>query len=81
MREIWVDYNDLDRQGQTTTLSQYAEPGADLSVGASILTGDDDGNLCQATITGIGRDGVVALRLDLGSFSAADNHSTALAYS
>ncbi len=79
MRDLWVDFNDLDSHGNTVTLQEFAEPGVNLHVGAWIIVGDDDGNLCRAQVTSLGRDGTVALVIDAGSFQPSDAMSEAFA--
>lgn len=72
MRDLWVDFNDLDARGHTTTLAKFARVGVSLAIGARVVVGDDDGNLCGALITGVGVDGQIALAVDLGTFQASD---------
>lgn len=70
MRQVWVDFNDVDDRGQTTTLARFAEPGVHLDLGLQVVAGDDDGNVCDARVVDMGRDGSVVLALDLGTFHA-----------
>lgn len=78
MRQLWVDFNSIDRLGHLTSLAMFAEPGVTLSVGQSIIVGDDDGTVCNALVTDLGSDGSVALALDMGTFRQ-DGARTALA--
>lgn len=68
MRQLWVDFNDVDSRGLTTTLARFAEPGVTLSVGARVVVGDDDGNLCESVVVDMDPRGSVVLALDLGTF-------------
>ena len=68
MRQLWVDFNEIDRSGHLTSLLEFAEDDETLTVGQSIVVGDDDGTLCTAVITDMGSDGIVSLALDLGTF-------------
>jgi hypothetical protein len=79
MRDLWIDFNDLDSCGNTVTLGKFAEPGVDLHIGSQITVGDDDDNLCKAQVTSLGNDGTVALALDLGSFQSGDAMSETFA--
>lgn len=69
MRDAWVDFNDV--QGQhTTTLLKFVEPGISLHVGAALVVGDYDHNLCEATVTAI-EGSVVHLDLHLDTFRSS----------
>ena len=68
MRQLWVDFNDIDARGYVTSLAAFAEEGVTLTIGQSILVGDDDGLICAAVVTDLGTDGTVALALDMGTF-------------
>lgn len=72
MRDMWVDFNDVDRKGQTMTLLKFATPEANLAVGASVLVGDDEGSECRGVIVGV-TDQAVYLQLDLGTFQATEH--------
>jgi hypothetical protein len=69
VRDAWIDFNDV--QGEhTTTLLKVVEPGVSLGVGATLVVGDYDHDLCDATVTAI--DGsVVHLGLNLGTFRSS----------
>jgi hypothetical protein len=75
--ELWVDFNDLDAFGHTTTLASFAAPGVTLSVGQSVTVGDDDGNLCTADVIDLGEDGTVSLVVHMGNFAAASGRARA----
>jgi hypothetical protein len=64
----------------TTSLAHFAEPDVRFTIGGRIVVGDDEGNMCNATITDLGGDGAVTLVLDLGTFRAADADADADAY-
>lgn len=72
-RQIWADFNDIDRSGHTTTLSKFAEPGAVIELGARVLAGDDEGNECWGVVERVGDDGSVLLVLDLATFRAPED--------
>lgn len=59
-RSIWVDFNDIDRDNHTTTLSEFGPD--DLTVGESILA-YGDGLTRMARVVAI-TDDVVTLRLE-----------------
>lgn len=63
-RQVWVDFNDCDERGLTSTLARFAAPGVDLSVGARVLAGDHEGNLCWAEVRAHEPGGLVLLALD-----------------
>lgn len=73
MRQLWVDFNEIDKLGHVTSLARFAEKGVILSVGQSIVVGDDDGLVCAAVVTDLGTDGTVALALDMGTFRQDDS--------
>ena len=75
MRQLWVDFNDVDSHGQTTTLARFAEPGVTLSVGLHLLVGDDDGHICEAQVVDMSSDGSIVLALDLGTFRHSPKHA------
>lgn len=75
MRELWVDFNDVDARGLATTLASFAEDGVLLSVGQRLLVGDDDGHVCEASVVDMGPDGSVTLALDLGTFRRLGKHA------
>lgn len=60
MRDLWVDFNDVEND-EVTTLLSFAE--REIEVGATVVVGDDDETTCSAVVTAI--DGnVVSLRID-----------------
>jgi hypothetical protein len=71
-RQVWVDFNEQDAEGRAPTLTRFAEPGVELTVGARVVAGDDEGNRCWAEVVDVSADGVVALDLDAGTFQACD---------
>jgi hypothetical protein len=75
MRQLWVDFNDIDEEGRTTTLARFASPEVALSSGLRLPVGDDDGNICDADVIEISPDGVVTLALDLDSFRHVGKHA------
>jgi hypothetical protein len=66
MRNAWVDFNNLDGL-RTTTLRKFVEGGVSIDVGASLVVGDYEGTLCNATVTGL-RGEIVDLALTPGTF-------------
>ena len=54
-----------------TTLLDYVSSWADVRMGAVIVTSDDHGNLCDATVPSVSPDGVAEPELDEGSFGTA----------
>ncbi len=75
MRDAWVDFNDIHGR-HTTTLLKLVKPGASLGVGATLVVGDYDHNLCDATVTAI--DGsVVHLDLNLATFRSSQEDPAA----
>lgn len=70
-RQLWVDFNDVDDRGHVDTLAKFAEPGADLSIGARLLVGDDEGNLSEAEVISVNANGIVRLALNIGTFVEA----------
>lgn len=75
MRQLWVDFNDVDNSGRTTTLARFAEQDVVLDVGASIIVGDADGLLCDATVVSVGRDGTVVVALNMGTMRQVGRHA------
>jgi hypothetical protein len=66
-RDLWIDFNDVEPDSRASTLIEYATEGSNIVVGARIVVGDDEGNLCDAQV--IGLDGsVVELAVDGNSF-------------
>jgi hypothetical protein len=49
-RDVWVDFHRVDENGRLTTYAHNVEPGTDVSVGATVLVGDDDGHRARATV-------------------------------
>jgi len=78
MRQLWVDFNEVDKRDHLTSLAEFAEKGVVLALGQTILVGDDDGNLCSALVTDLSDDGLVGLTLDMGTFTQ-DGARTAVA--
>jgi hypothetical protein len=71
-RQIWVDFNEQDDKGRALTLCRFVEPGVDLSLGARILAGDHEGNLCWANIANVTANGVITLALDGETFTVSE---------
>lgn len=75
MRDAWVDFNDV-HDHHTTTLLKFVEPGVEVRVGAALVVGDYDHNLCDATVTAI--DGsMLHLDLDPDTFRSAQDRPAA----
>lgn len=66
MRDLWIDFNDIDDGDEVETLLSFARPGFVATVGESVIVGDDDGLTCKATVIAVGPSRV-RLRLDRGS--------------
>ncbi len=71
-RQIWVDFNEQDDQGRVITLRRFAEPGADLSLGARLFVEDHEGNRCWAHVEDVTARGVVTLVLETGTFQPGE---------
>jgi hypothetical protein len=69
-RDIFVDFNSVE-DGRVTTVTDLVSTWADVRMGVAIVAGDDQGNLCDATVLSVDPDGVVELELDEGSFRTA----------
>jgi len=52
MRDARVDFNDIEGR-HTIALLKFVEPGVPLRVGATLVVGDYDHNLCDATVTAV----------------------------
>lgn len=74
--DLWVDFNETDAVGHAFTLEKFAR--VSLSIGQDVLVGDHEGNTCRGTVLQM-EDGIVALQLDLGTFTAAEHQATATA--
>lgn len=57
--DLWIDYTQREPDGLTPTLLRYASPGVDVSVGAVIVVGAEDAELCDAEVVSI--DGEVVM--------------------
>jgi len=78
-RELWVDFNDVDSDLRVSTLVARAEPGVHLQAGATVIVGDDEGNIALAMVVGVDREGIVDLVVDGTSFRPSDaSHSEAV---
>ena len=63
MRDLWVDFNDVELGDEIETLVSFATDGRSFVVGETVVVGDDDGTTCQASV--VANDGqVVRVRLD-----------------
>lgn len=70
-RDIWVEFNDIDASGRVVTYADLARPGVDLSVGAQVVAGDNEGNTARACVVARQRwrrNPRITLKLDLESF-------------
>lgn len=66
----WVEFNDLDDDGTTTTLTALADPRVELTRGVRVTVGDIEGNRARADVLGVDRTrGVVWLRVDVGTWT------------
>lgn len=74
--DLWVDFNESDAQGHAFTLAKFAR--IQLSIGQDVLVGDHEGNRCRGIVLEMD-DGIVALQLDLGTFTAAQQRAAATA--
>jgi hypothetical protein len=61
--DIWVDFNTI-HDGIVRTLRKFASPQADLTPGARVTIGDDEGTTALAIVDSVGTDDVVTLRVD-----------------
>jgi len=67
--EAWVDFNDIDKEGYTSTLRKFTHPELDVSdIGCIILVGDNDGNSAFAKLLSL--DDLVRLRVFVETFDA-----------
>jgi hypothetical protein len=71
-RDLWIDFNDVGDESRACGLMKFATPGVDMVVGAHIVVGDDEGNLCEAQVVGL-HDGFVELAIDGNTFSRHDH--------
>lgn len=62
--EIWIDFNDIDAGGRTTTLAKWAR--GPLAVGRRVTCSDGDGMSQQAIVTNL--DGDVVHLVMMSSF-------------
>lgn len=79
MRDLWIDFNDVDDAGSATTLAKFASRGVSLAVGQELTVGDDEGNRCRARVVDIAADGVVTVVVDPGTFTVERAHARAIA--
>jgi hypothetical protein len=70
-RNIWVEFNDVGPTGLTETLLEWAEPGTDVSVGAVVVAGDDEGNTALGVVAGRTASRVT-VHLALSTFTPRD---------
>jgi hypothetical protein len=70
-RDIWVDFNGVETDNRVSTLAAYATSVHDLAIGVTLIAGDDQGNLCEATVVSTDSSGIVVLALDPGTFRAS----------
>ena len=76
MRDMWVDFNDLETDGTVSTLARFAGPDVQLHIGAQLVVGDDDGNVCSAKIVSMNpTNGLVTLALDMQTFKQVGRHA------
>lgn len=79
-RQLWADFNDLDPRGDVRSHTRFVEPGVSLVAGEAVIVGDDEGNRAMAEVVNVSGDGLVELRVDLGSFEV-DHSLTGLSAS
>jgi hypothetical protein len=72
IRDLWIDFNDADRQHRVSTLRRFATPGTRIEVGQRVRVADDEGNFCWAEVTSI-VDESIELVLDPGTFTCAED--------
>ena len=60
MREIWVDFNSLDKWGELTTPTELP-----LEIGETVVARDPDGSMCDARVMRRVEPDSVLLALDL----------------
>ena len=70
--DLWMDFNDITREGLGTSLMSFAEDVTLIRAGETITVGDWDGNLCRGVVRGISDYGVVTVALDLESMANRD---------
>lgn len=68
MRDIWVEFNSIDEDRTATTLLRFAHDPSAVVEGASLLAGDDEGNVCRARVVEVRDNRFVKLALDLDTF-------------
>lgn len=73
-RDLWIDFNGVDNDFHASSLTEYASEGVEVAVGARLVVGDDQGNLCQATVVGVDKGGVVELVVDGNTFERGHDH-------
>ncbi len=70
-RNIRVEFNDVGPTSLTETSLKLAEPGTDVSVGAVVVAGDDEGNTALGVVTGRTAS-TVTVHLALSTFTPRD---------
>ena len=67
--DIWIDFNAI-HDGLARTLRKFAKPSADLTPGARVIVGDDEGTTATATVESV-EDNLVTLRVDASTVVSA----------
>jgi len=78
-RDIWVDFNDVDEHCHASALLRHSTPGTQITAGAWVIAGDDDGNLCRARVVDVQESGLVELALDMCTFQTVEAQTLASA--
>lgn len=73
--DLWVDFNDIQPDGTTTSLAGTARDRRLLIPETSLVVGDDDGNSCYARVVRVEKSGIVVLQLDMGAFKPSKEES------
>jgi hypothetical protein len=81
-RQIWATLLEpcILQSGMTLSYADWADDGVDLSEGARVVAGDEQGNTCTATVFMRGRAAgriQIILRLDWSTFQEAGAHGDA----
>ncbi len=75
MRDLWVDFNEVE-DDQVTTLLAFAENAAAVQQGRVVIVGDDDGTTCEGEVVAVTGE-FVRLHLRRGTLSHASVASPA----
>lgn len=61
--DLWIDYQTLEPDGLTPTLTRFARPGVKLEVGSYVVVGAEDAEPAVAEVVEFADNGVVLVRV------------------